>query len=159
MADIHEGCAFCDVIQGRSPSYLVFEDEFTTAFLDRRPLFPGHVLLTPKDHYETLADLPQHLVGPLFVNAQLLARAIEKGLGAEGSFIAVNNRVSQSVPHLHVHIVPRRQGDGLRGFFWPRYSYKGDEAPQAQAAIRSAIKQLLRPCEDQASDSTSTGQQ
>ena len=93
------------------------------AFLDRRPLFPGHCLLVPKTHYETLTDLPQQLVTDLFTNAQVLARAVEKAMEAEGTFVAINNRISQSVPHLHVHVVPRRRNDGLRGFFWPRQGY------------------------------------
>ena len=101
-------------------SAVVFEDEVSFSFLDRRPIFPGHCLLVPKEHYETLDDLPGSLVGPLFTNVQTLSRAVELGLNADGTFVAINNRVSQSVPHFHVHIVPRRHGDGLRGFFWPR---------------------------------------
>ena len=97
------------------------------AFLDRRPLFPGHCLLVPKTHYETLTDLPQQLVTDLFTNAQVLARAVEKAMEAEGTFVAINNRISQSVPHLHVHVVPRRRNDGLRGFFWPRQGYRDEE--------------------------------
>jgi histidine triad (HIT) family protein len=121
----------------------VFEDDVSVAFLDRRPLFPGHSLLIPRDHHETLADLPRGLVEPLFANLQLLARAVELGMGAEGSFLAINNRVSQSVPHLHVHVVPRRRKDGLRGFFWPRRKYRDDvELDEAQAAVRRAVKQL-----------------
>ncbi len=102
----------------------MFEDPVCLAFLDRRPLFPGHSLLLPKQHYETLADLPRDLLGPIFSGAQLLTRAMELGLEAEGSFVAINNRISQSVPHLHIHIVPRRRKDGLKGFFWPRQAYK-----------------------------------
>jgi len=110
------------------------------AFLDHRPLFIGHTLLVPKAHYETLADLPAELVGPLFANVQLLARAVERAMEAEGSFVAINNRVSQSVPHLHVHIVPRRKKDGLRGFFWPRQAHPEEEKMRAaQAAIREAL--------------------
>jgi len=122
---------------------MVLEDERSAAFLDQRPLFPGHCLLIPRDHYETLTDLPPELVGPLFQNARLLARAVEVGLGAEGSFVAINNRVSQSVPHLHIHIVPRRKGDGLRGFFWPRQRY-ASEAEMAEIArkLREAIDRL-----------------
>ena len=119
---------------------LVFEDEISLAFLDHRPVFPGHCLLIPKSHYETLTDLPANLVGPFFKNAQLLAGAIESAMEAHGTFVAMNNRVSQSVPHLHVHIVPRRRKDGLRGFFWPRYPYKTDEeADLIQSVIRKAI--------------------
>ncbi|GBD08155.1 putative HIT-like protein [Candidatus Thermoflexus japonica] len=136
-------CAFCRILRGETPAFTVLEDEISIAFLDHRPLFPGHCLLIPRDHYETLADLPPELVGPLFQNARLLARAVEVGLGAEGSFVAINNRVSQSVPHLHIHIVPRRKGDGLRGFFWPRQRYAG-EAEMAEVArkLREAIAQL-----------------
>jgi histidine triad (HIT) family protein len=118
----------------------VFEDELSIAFLDHRPLFIGHTLLIPKQHYETLADLPPPLIGPFFSNAQSLSRAVEQAMDAEGSFVAINNRVSQSVPHLHVHIVPRRKKDGLRGFFWPRIAHPAPEDMQrAQAAIRKAI--------------------
>jgi len=133
-------CKFCQIAAHALSSAVVFEDSNSLAFLDNRPLFPGHVLLIPKVHYETLADLPATLIGPFFGNAQHLARAVETGMNAEGSFVAINNRVSQSVPHLHVHIVPRRKKDGLRGFFWPRKSYKDDaEAMQAQAAIQKAL--------------------
>ena len=116
-------CAFCDIVRGVVESHTVFEDERSLAFLDRRPLFPGHTLLIPRRHHETLSDLPAELIEPLFANAQLLARSMEEGLDAEGSFVAINNRVSQSVPHLHIHVVPRRRKDGLRGFFWPRTAY------------------------------------
>jgi histidine triad (HIT) family protein len=129
-------CAFCGLVDGGAAA-VVLEDADFVAFLDHRPLFPGHVLLVPRRHYETLADLPAPLVGPLFQVAQKLARAMETGLGAEGSFVAVNNRVSQSVPHLHVHIVPRNRGDGLKGFFWPRRKY-------ADAAEMEAIRDRLR---------------
>lgn len=135
-------CAFCNV----DPASAVFEDEISLAFLDHRPLFPGHCLLIPKAHYETLPDLPAELVGPLFANAQRLARAMVEGLGADGSFVAVNNRVSQSVPHLHVHIVPRRQKDGLKGFFWPRQKYR-DEAEMADVRdrLRAALARVMPP--------------
>jgi histidine triad (HIT) family protein len=129
-------CRFCRIIQGDLPAAVVFEDEFSLAFLDHRPLFPGHCLLVPRAHHETLIDLPGHLLAPLFGNAQLLAGAVEKALGAEGTFVALNNRVSQSVPHLHIHIVPRRRRDGLKGFFWPRHPYPDE-------AARDEIKQLL----------------
>jgi histidine triad (HIT) family protein len=126
-------CKFCGIA---SKSVVVFEDGISIAFLDYRPLFPGHTLLIPKDHYETLADLPPNLIGPFFGNVQRLAGAVERGMQAEGSFVAINNRVSQSVPHLHVHIVPRKKGDGLRGFFWPRQKYRDEEQMRGvQAAI------------------------
>ena len=130
-------CKFCGIA---SESVVVFEDSISLAFLDYRPLFPGHVLLIPKDHYETLADLPPNLIGPFFRNVQRLASAVERGMQAEGTFVAINNRVSQSVPHLHVHIVPRKKGDGLRGFFWPRQKYRDEEQMRSvQAAIVEAL--------------------
>ena len=138
-----QDCPFCKIVRSETQSYNVFEDDISLAFLDKRPLFPGHCLLIPKSHYETLIDLPASLVAPLFQNAQLLARAIEKGLQADGTFVAINNRVSQSVPHVHIHIVPRRQKDGLKGFFWPRQPYK-DEATilSIQSTLQSTIAQL-----------------
>jgi histidine triad (HIT) family protein len=120
-------CRFCQIIAGDEPSHVVFEDERTLAFLDSRPLFPGHSLLVPRDHYETLADLPDDVVGPLFERARLLSVAVPKAMKKPGSFVAVNNVVSQSVPHLHVHVVPRKPKDGLRGFFWPRTKYSSEE--------------------------------
>jgi histidine triad (HIT) family protein len=109
------------------PAIIVYEDENSLAFLDHRPLFHGHTLLVPRRHVETLGELQASLVGPFFKATQLLARAVEHALGAEGTFVAMNNRVSQSVPHLHVHVVPRRKKDGLKGFFWPRTKYKNEE--------------------------------
>ena len=133
-------CKFCQIAARALANAIVFEDSFSVAFLDHRPLFPGHTLLIPKHHYQTLENLPVDLIGPFFQNVQLLAGAVESGMSAEGSFVAINNRVSQSVPHLHVHIVPRRRKDGLRGFFWPRQPYKDDaEMQQAQAAIQKAL--------------------
>ena len=131
-------CRFCEI--AAHADYVVFEDDLSLAFLDYRPLFIGHTLLIPKAHYETLADLPANLVGPFFGNVQLLAQAVEQAMQAEGTFVAINNRVSQSVPHLHVHIVPRRKKDGLRGFFWPRQAHPNEEdMRQAQTAIREAL--------------------
>jgi histidine triad (HIT) family protein len=139
-------CVFCEVIAKTVDSLIVCEDELTLAFLDHRPLFPGHCLLVPKTHYETLTDLPPALVEPLFTTAQRLARAVEKAMGAEGSFVALNNRVSQSVPHLHVHIVPRKKKDGLRGFFWPRGRYESQEAAKVtQKAIVEALVMTRDP--------------
>ena len=120
-------CLFCEIAAHRVAAKIVFEDEISVAFLDHRPLFPGHVLLIPKEHYRTLTDLPPELVGPFFLNAQHLTQAVQSAMKAEGSFVAMNNVVSQSVPHLHVHIVPRTKGDGLRGFFWPRLKPGEDE--------------------------------
>ncbi len=137
------GCAFCRVVRGEAQSHTVLEDEISLGFLDHRPLFRGHCLLVPREHVPTLADLPPGLVGPFFTNVQLLARAMETGLQAEGSFVAVNNRISQSVPHLHVHVVPRRRQDGLRGFFWPRQRYASDaEMARVQELLRDAIAAL-----------------
>lgn len=134
------GCVFCQVASKGVESLIVFEDDKTIAFLDYRPLFPGHVLLIPKVHCETLSDLPYNMVEPVFANAKRLAQAVETGMRAEGSFIGLNNRVSQSVPHLHVHIVPRRKKDGLKGFFWPRRRYENqDAAVAAQQAIIEAL--------------------
>lgn len=142
---LKENCTFCNIIRGGIPSHKVFEDDISLAFLDHRPLFPGHCLFIVKDHIETLPDLPDELVGPLFVNVRFLSRAVTQGMNAEGSFVAVNNRVSQSVPHFHVHIVPRRKGDGLKGFFWPRRAYKNaDEIDQTLRALHSAIASLRR---------------
>jgi histidine triad (HIT) family protein len=136
-------CIFCRIIGGEIPAHTVFEDDVTQAFLDHRPLFPGHCLLVPRTHYETLLDLPSTLFAPLMGNAQMLARAVERGLEAHGSFVAINNRISQSVPHLHIHVVPRRRKDGLKGFFWPRQPYK-DEASiiATQQALRAAIARV-----------------
>jgi histidine triad (HIT) family protein len=138
-----ESCIFCRIIGGEIAGHTVFEDDVTLAFLDHRPLFPGHCLLVPKTHYGTLLDLPTALLTPLLANAQLLARAVERGLEAHGSFIAINNRISQSVPHLHIHVVPRRRKDGLKGFFWPRQPYKDEESMGAvQRMLRQAIAQI-----------------
>ena len=138
-----QNCLFCQIAVGATPAALVFEDAQSLAFLDHRPLFPGHSLLVPRDHYETLGDLPPKLVGPFFSNVQLLARAVETAVDAEGTFVAMNNRVSQSVAHLHVHVVPRRRKDGLKGFFWPRNKYGSEEEKlRVQEAIRSRIARL-----------------
>ena len=143
LNDGKEDCAFCKIARGEVPGFAVFEDESSLAFLDHRPLFPGHCLLIPRRHFETLLDLPASLITALFSNAQVLARAVELALAAEGSFVAVNNRVSQSVPHFHIHVVPRRKKDGLKGFFWPRQKYKDEAAMrEVQSALRSAIDRL-----------------
>ena len=138
------GCVFCQIATGAVAASVVFQAETSVAFLDHRPLFPGHTLLIPKQHYETLADLSAPMIAPLFSTAQRLARAVESGMGAEGSFVAINNRVSQSVPHLHVHVVPRRRKDGLRGFFWPRGKYASDAEAQA---VATRIRRLSQPRE------------
>jgi histidine triad (HIT) family protein len=136
------GCVFCDIIAGGVPSFNVFEGETTVAFLDRAPLMPGHVLVVPKTHYETLAELPTQEVGPYFETVQLLATAVELAMAADGSFVAINIRISQSVPHLHTHIVPRKKGDGLFGktFQWIRRPYPNEGAARAaQQAIRACL--------------------
>jgi histidine triad (HIT) family protein len=134
-------CVFCEIVTGVKAAQTVYQDGRTMAFLDHRPLFPGHVLLVPRDHHELLADLPVDQVGPLFERARLLSRAVQSALEAEGTFLAVNNGVSQSVPHVHVHVIPRRKGDGLKGFFWPRVSYR-DAAHLEE--VRSRIERAVR---------------
>jgi histidine triad (HIT) family protein len=136
-------CLFCDILAGARPAHVVHADDLVMAFLDLRPVFPGHTLLVPRQHVETLPDLPEDLVGPFFLRAQRLTRAVERGLGAAGTFVAMNNRISQSVPHLHVHVVPRRRKDGLRGFFWPRHKYESEEhASETAEAVRAAVARL-----------------
>jgi histidine triad (HIT) family protein len=133
-------CRFCQIIAGDESSHVVFEDERTLAFLDNRPLFPGHSLLVPREHYETLGELPNELVSPLFESARLLSVAVPKAMRKPGSFVAMNNVVSQSVPHLHVHVVPRKPKDGLRGFFWPRTKYESeDQMREVAERVRRAI--------------------
>lgn len=144
-----DDCAFCAIAGGESDAPIVFENETSLAFLDRRPVFYGHCLLIPRKHIPTLTDLPDDLVRPLFENARLLAAAVRDAMGAEGTFVAMNNVVSQSVPHLHVHIVPRRRGDGLRGFFWPRHKYRDDaHIQEARQAIADAITALRSKAAD-----------
>jgi histidine triad (HIT) family protein len=136
-------CAFCAIIAGETDAQFVFEDEISVAFLDNRPLFPGHTLLVPRAHHEAIWDLPDDLVGPLFLNARLLATAVREAMASAGAFVAANNIVSQSVPHFHVHVVPRNRKDGLRGFFWPRSKYPSEaEAEAAGDAVRAAVSRL-----------------
>ena len=138
-----DACLFCRIAARKVEALIVFEDENSLAFLDYRPVFAGHTLLIPKGHVETLPDLPAAQLAPYFGNAQLLCRAVEEGLGADGTFVAINNRVSQSVPHLHVHVVPRRRKDGLRGFFWPRTKYHdAAEAESVRTSVRNAFMRL-----------------
>ena len=135
-------CKFCEIAAGRLSAALIFEDSGAIAFLDHRPLFPGHALLIPKTHIDTLAGLPPAGIGPLFTIVQRLTQAMETALGAEGSFVAINNRVSQSIPHLHIHVVPRRKKDGLRGFFWPRGKYTSEEEMEAvRKKLEAAVAQ------------------
>jgi histidine triad (HIT) family protein len=138
-------CLFCSIVAGDTPAEIVFEDDVSLAFLDIRPVFHGHSLLVPRDHHETLADLPDELVEPYFRNARMLSLAVRDAMGAQGSFVAINNVVSQSVPHLHTHVVPRVRKDGLRGFFWPRTKYERDgHAAETAHKVREAVAALTR---------------
>jgi histidine triad (HIT) family protein len=135
-------CVFCQIIEGSVPSSVVYSDQSVVAFLDYRPVFPGHVLVVPRTHYAVLADMPQAEVGPFFVAVQRIATAVEKAMKADGSFVAINIKISQSVPHLHVHVVPRRKGDGLFGktFQWTRHPYPNEAAMlQTQRAIQAEL--------------------
>ena len=152
MADSQQ-CVFCAIVAGDKPARVVFEDEVALGFLDARPVFKGHVLMVPREHVETLTDLPVELVGPFFQRVRTVTGAVEGGLGAAGTFVAMNNRVSQSVPHLHVHIVPRNRKDGLRGFFWPRTKYADDTEAESYAA---RIRAVLAPAAPAASADTSS---
>ena len=137
-------CKFCGIARREVDAHVVYSDEDSVAFLDSRPLFPGHCLLIPVGHYETITDLPKNKVGPLLVDTRLVAAAVQNGMMADGSFVAINNKVSQSIPHLHIHIVPRKEKDGLRGFFWPRQKYtNAQEISNVQNAIERAIAELL----------------
>ena len=131
-------CTFCQIVSGELHAHVVHDDETFLAFLDIRPVFPGHTLLVPKAHHETLADLPGTLVQPFFLLGQRLSVAVPSAMDAVGSFVAINNIVSQSVPHLHLHVVPRRPKDGLRGFFWPRTKYRGGDDEMTEVAARIA---------------------
>ena len=136
------GCPFCEIVAGTRAAHVVLDEPEVLAFLDARPVFPGHTLVIPRAHVETLLDLPDELVLPLFGAARRLAGAVVDGLGADGSFVAMNNVVSQSVPHLHVHVVPRKRKDGLRGFFWPRQKYESDgQMADVAARLRAALGQ------------------
>ncbi|KAA1420036.1 HIT family protein [Mumia zhuanghuii] len=132
-------CTFCRVVAGEVDAPIVYEDTDTIGFLDHRPVFKGHVLVVPRDHVVTLPDLPAERLGSYFAVVQHVARLLPEALGAQGTFVAENNVVSQSVPHLHVHVVPRTKGDGLRGFFWPRTKYAAGEAAAYADRIRAAL--------------------
>jgi histidine triad (HIT) family protein len=133
-------CIFCKILRNPAEDDIVYENESTLAFLDHRPLFPGHCLVIPKSHLETIHDLPDSLLAPFFSTVKMLAAAIQQAMQAQGTFIAANNRISQSVPHFHVHVVPRKKGDGLKGFFWPRGKYK---SPEEIAAVRNALRAAI----------------
>ena len=131
---------FCDIAAGRVPAHIVLADDDTVAFLDARPVFKGHLLVAPLEHVVTLPDLPASRLGPFFSRVQRVSAAMPVALGCQGTFVALNNVVSQSVPHLHVHVVPRTRGDGLRGFFWPRQRYDSDaEAAEYAERLRAAL--------------------
>ncbi|MBI2168629.1 MAG: HIT family protein [Actinobacteria bacterium] len=133
-------CVFCEIVDGSRDALVVDETDRTLAFLDMRPVFHGHTLVVPRDHHETILDLPADVIGPVFAAVQRVTGAVIEAMGADGAFVAVNNRISQSVPHLHVHVVPRRTKDGLKGFFWLRHPYASDdEAAEVAARIRSAL--------------------
>ena len=133
-------CAFCQIVSREVPAAIVFEDDETLTFLDHRPVFPGHCLLIPKQHLDSLVDVEPPLLSKIFANARLLALAVEEAFGAEGAFVAINNRVSQSVPHVHVHVVPRTKGDGLKGFFWPRHKYRD---PEHVEEVRRSLSETM----------------
>jgi histidine triad (HIT) family protein len=138
-----KACIFCEIVAGRSRAHIVREDSTCLAFLDTRPLFPGHTLVVPRAHREALRDLARDEFEPLLRAAQVVSAAMGEVLASDGTFVALNDRVSQSVPHVHLHVVPRRKGDGLRGFFWPRHKYSNDEEAAALAAkLRGAVAKL-----------------
>jgi histidine triad (HIT) family protein len=135
------GCLFCRIVAGEVPTHVVADEPGFVAFLDHRPLFPGHTLVVPRVHIETLLDLPPDDIGPYFTAVQRITAAVTEAMDAVGTFVAINNVVSQSVPHLHAHVVPRRPKDGLRGFFWPRTKYGSDDEAQtvAETVRRSLV--------------------
>lgn len=133
-------CVFCDIVEGRVEANIVFADDHVVAFLDRSPLFHGHTLVVPRRHVVTLPDLPAEEVGAFFRRVQHISAEMPAELGCSGTFVANNNTVSQSVAHLHVHVVPRTKGDGLRGFFWPRTKYAADEAKECAVRLRAAFE-------------------
>ncbi|MDY6833182.1 MAG: HIT family protein [Chloroflexota bacterium] len=139
------GCIFCDIAIGNAPAYIVYQDDVILAFLDKRPVFAGHCLVVPKKHFATLTDIPSYIMEPLFANAKLISKAIEASMGAGGTFIAINNKVSQSVPHFHIHVIPRTKGDGLKGFFWPRMRYRDEEYVEQ---VRDRIAQAVSTTRD-----------
>lgn len=136
--DSPKPCAFCQIVANPGSARVVFEDAVSLAFLDHRPVFPGHCLLVTRQHYATLYDLPENLIGTIFSNARTLAQAVQRAMQADGTFVALNNIVSQSVPHFHIHVVPRKRGDGLRGFFWPRHKLSDEQLADVQKKIIAA---------------------
>lgn len=146
LGRVTEGeCQFCAIIRGEQPAEIVIDNADVVAFLDRRPVFKGHVLVVPREHVVTLTGLPDDLIVPVFAAARSMSAAVRVALGSAGSFVAMNNTVSQSVPHLHVHVVPRTKGDGLRGFFWPRVKYAEGEMTEYADRLREALHELDAP--------------
>lgn len=144
VASFDPSCAFCRVVADDDPQVLVYRTDAVAGFLDIRPVFHGHVLLVPRAHHETLDQLPAALAGPLLTATQITMRALQQAVGAQGAFVASNNVVSQSVPHVHWHVVPRTRGDGLRGFFWPRHPYTDEaEMQQVRDRIRAAVDAIM----------------
>lgn len=138
-------CVFCKIAAGELAADLIDHDEQTLTFLDRSPVFPGHLLVIPREHVETMADLPDRLLPAVFAQVRRATDALVKGLGAGGSFVAINNKVSQTVPHLHVHVIPRTKGDGMKGFFWPRRNYQSDDhRSEIIERLRQAFRQAAR---------------
>jgi histidine triad (HIT) family protein len=135
-----ENCRFCQIILRKKENSIVYEDELIIAFLDIRPVFKGHTLVIPKAHHENFYDLPPRIISHLFKQAQKISQAVEKGMTADGTFLCMNNKVSQSVPHCHLHIIPRKYRDGLRGFFWPRFKYNATEMKLVKNKIRAALR-------------------
>ena len=136
-------CVFCSIVAGTTPAHRIFDDPVCVAFLDARPLFPGHTLVVPRAHRATFRDVQSAELGALLGGAQRVSAALEAALASEGTFVGMNDRISQSVPHVHLHVVPRRKGDGLRGFFWPRHKYASDEEAAGVASrIRTALANL-----------------
>ena len=139
MTPMPDDCLFCRIANGEEPAFTVYESDEAVGFLDTRPVFPGHTLLVPRRHVVTYLDLPSDLIGPFFAAGKQVTGAVTRGMKAEGTFVAINNVVSQSVAHLHLHVVPRTKGDGLRGFFWPRRKYAEGEAEQTAERVRREI--------------------
>lgn len=140
---MNSDCIFCRIASGDIPTEIIAEDEHTLVFLDVSPVFPGHLLIVPRRHFATLPDLPDELLAPLFAQVRRAARAVEIALEADGSFVAQNNKVSQTVPHLHVHVIPRKKRDGMKGFFWPRRPYADDtHRAETVAKLRAAFASL-----------------
>jgi histidine triad (HIT) family protein len=142
VATVGIPCAFCEIVAERADAEVVYHDAVAVAFLDRTPLFHGHTLVVPRRHVVTLPELADDEVGPFFRRVRMVAEVLPRALDAEGTFVAANNIVSQSVAHLHVHVVPRTKGDGLRGFFWPRHRYPPGGMSAYGARLRRAFAQI-----------------